>query len=81
MIVLGIIAWVLCAGIASGVMIHVNPDEWSDGFEGLCMFTCLIGWPILAVIGLMYLVMKKLSNVGIFFAGFIDKLFEKKEEE
>lgn len=80
-IALIIIAWVLCAGITCGVMMHVDPDEWSDGYEVLCMFTCLLGWPLLAVIGLVYLVMKKLSNIGIFVAGFLDKLSEKKEEQ
>lgn len=80
MIVLGIIAWVLCAEITCGVMIHDQPDEWNDGLEWV-MLVCLLGWPILAFISLIYLVMKQLSMIGMFFAGLINKLFEEKEDE
>ncbi len=84
MIVLGIIVWVLCAGIMCGFMMHDEPGERED-IVGAYMFACLLGWPILAFASLIYLAkklaMKQLSKIGMFFAGLIDKLFERKEEQ
>lgn len=80
MIVLGIIAWVLCAGITCGVMMHIYPNEWGDT-PVFCMGVCLMGWYIFALMGLGYIVLKRLSKIGMFFAGFLDKAFERKEEE
>ena len=79
-IVLTIIAWVICAGITCGAMMHVQPDEWADA-PILCMSMCIIGWWLFAILGIGYLVMKQLSKIGLFVAGFLDKAFEKKEDE
>ena len=79
MIVLGIIAWILCAGITCGAMMHVWADEWADD-PTLCMFICFVGWWSFAILGIGYLIVKQLSKIGLFVAGFLDKLFEKKEE-
>lgn len=77
MIVLFIIAWILCAGITCGVMMHVQPDEWADD-PTLCMSICIVGWWLFAIFGIgcfvIYLVMKQLSKIGLFVAGFLDKL-------
>ena len=73
MIVLGIIAWILCAGITCGVMMHVLPDEWADT-PILCMTMCILGWWLFAIWGIGYFVMKQLSKIGLFVAGFLDKL-------
>ena len=84
MIVLFIIAWILCAEITCGVMMHVDPDEWAYD-PILCMLICIIGWWLIAIFGIgslvIYLVMKQLSKIGLFVAGFLDKLIEKKEEQ
>jgi len=83
MIVLFIIAWILCAGITCGAMMHVWADEWADD-PILCMFICILCWWFVAIFGIgsfiIYLVMKQLSKIGMFFAGLIDKLFEEMEE-
>ena len=79
-IALFLIAWVICAIITCGAMIHVQQNEW-NGAEGLCMFACFFGWPILALIGVVFFTMKELSKLGVFFAGFFDKMFEKKDNE
>lgn len=80
MIALGIIAWVLCAGITCGAMMHVWADEWADS-PILCMAVCIVSWWLFAILGIGYLVVKQLSKIGMFFAGLIDKVFEKKEEQ
>ena len=79
-IALIIVAWILCAGITCGVMMHVQPDEWGDA-PVLCMGLCLVGWFLFALMGIGYIVLKQLSKVGLFFAGFLDKEFERKEDE
>lgn len=76
MIVLFIIAWILCAGITCGAMMHVWGDEWADT-PTLCMFMCIIGWWLFAIFGIGYWVMKQLSKIGLFVAGFLDKLMDK----
>ena len=84
MIALFIIAWVLCAVITCGVMMHVDPDEWADD-PTLCMTICIVGWWFFAVWGIgslvIYSVMKQLSKIGLFVAGFLDKLMDKKDEK
>ncbi len=79
-IALTIIAWVICAGITCGCMMHVYPDEWGDD-PVFSMGMCLMGWPILALIGIIILSLKKLSKIGVFFAGFLDEVFEKEKED
>ena len=73
MIVLGIIAWILCAGITCGAMIHAQPDEWADD-PILCMTICIVGWWFFAILDIGYLVMKQLSKIVLIVAGFLDKL-------
>lgn len=80
MIALYIIAWVLCAGITCGGMMHNYPDEWGDAPVS-CMGICLMGWPVFMFIGIGYIVLKRLSKIGMFVAGFLDKAFEKEEED
>ena len=80
MIVLGIIAWVLCAAITYGVLMHVDPDEMEDD-PLLGMFICVLIWPLFILIGIGIVILSRLSKIGMFFAGLIDKLFEKKEEQ
>lgn len=80
MIVLGIIAWVLCAAITYGVLMHVDPDEMEDE-PLLGMFICVLIWPYFFLIGIGIVILSRLSKIGMFFAGLIDKLFEKKEDE
>lgn len=75
-----VIAWVICAGITCGCMMHFIPDEWGDA-PVLCMGLCLMGWLLFALMGIGYIVLKQLSKVGSFFAGFLDKALERKEEE
>lgn len=79
-IALIIVAWILCAGITCGVMMHVQPDEWGDA-PILCMFMCIIGWWLFAIFGIGYLVMKQLSKIGLFVAGFLDNLFGEGDED
>lgn len=80
MIVLGIIAWVLCAAITYGVLMHVDPDEMEDD-PLLGMFMCVLIWPLFVLIGIGIVILSRLSKIGIFVAGFLDKLFEEKEEQ
>lgn len=84
MIVLGIIAWVLCAGIMYGVGMHVDPNE-IESDQILWMFLFLFMWPIFLsmgiVMGIGYVALRELTKIGMFFAGLIDKLFEKKGEQ
>lgn len=80
MIVLGIIAWVLCAAITYGVLMHVDPDEMEDD-PLLGMFMCVLIWPLFVLIGIGIVILSRLSKIGMFFAGLIDKLFEEKEEQ
>lgn len=80
MIALFIIAWVICAVITCGGMMHVYPDEWGDD-PVFCMGICLGLWPVFALIGIGYIVLKRLSKIGMFFAGFLDKALERKEDE
>ena len=79
-VALTIIAWVICAGIMCGVMMHVYPDEWGDD-PVFCMGMCLMTWPIFALMGIGLVVIKQLSKVGMFFAGLFDKAFEREEEK
>ena len=80
MIVLGIIAWVFCATITYGALMHVNPDEIEDE-PLLGMFMCVLIWPLFILIGIGIVILSRLSKIGMFCAGFIDKLFEEKEDE
>lgn len=80
MIVLGIIAWLLCAAITYGVLMHVDPDEMEDD-PLLGMFLCVLIWPFFILIGIGIVILSRLSKIGMFFAGLIDKLFERKEEQ
>ena len=79
-VALTVIAWVICAGITCGCMMHFIPDEWGDT-PVFCMWMCLMVWPMLLLMGIGYIVLKQLSKVGSFFAGFLDKALERKEEE
>ena len=80
MIVLGIIAWVLCAAITYGVLMHVDPDEMEDE-PLLGMFLCVLIWPLFVLIGIGIVILSRLSKIGMFFAGFLDKALERKEDE
>lgn len=80
MIVLFIIAWILCAGITCGAVMHVQPDEWADE-PTLCMFICIACWWLFAICGIGYLVVRQLSKIGLFVAGFLDKLMGEGDEE
>lgn len=77
---LTIIAWVICAGITCGGMMHVYPDEWGDD-PVFCMGMCLGIWPVFALMGIGYLILKRMSKIGMFVAGFLDKVLEWKEEQ
>jgi len=79
-VALTVIAWVICAGITCGCMMHFIPDEWGDE-PVLCMALCLVGWFLFAIMGIGYIVIKQMSKIGMFFAGFLDKAFERKEDE
>ena len=79
-VALTVIAWVICAGITCGGMMHFLPDEWGDA-PVFCMGMCLIGWFLFAIMGVGYIVLKQLSKIGMFVAGFLDKVLEKEEEQ
>lgn len=79
MIVLGIIAWVLCAVIMYGIYMHVDPNE-IESDPIFWMFLFVLMWPIFLLRGIGYVALRKLTKIGIFVAGFLDKLFEEKEE-
>ena len=59
---------------------HVQPDEWADD-PTLCMSICIVGWWLFAILGIGYLIMGQLSKIGLFFAVFLDKLMDKKDEK
>lgn len=80
MIVLIITAWILCAIITCGVMMHVQPDEWLDS-QVLCMVVCLVCWWLFAAMGIGYLIIKQLSKLGLFVAGFLGALISEVDEE
>lgn len=84
MIVLGIIAWVLCAGIMYGVGMHVDPDE-IESDPIFWMFLFVLMWPMFLLMGIVmsivYAALRKLTKIGVFVACFLDKLFEKKGEQ
>ena len=79
-VVLTIIAWFICAVITCGGMMHFCPDDWA-GDEWLCMMVCLGAWPIFALGGIGYIVLKQLSKIGMFFAGFLDKALDRKDNQ
>ena len=80
MTVLFILVWVLCAVITYGVIMHMQPDEWTDDIE-LYMFICLIGWWLFAILWISCLILRQLCKIALFFAGFLDKLMDKRDEK
>ena len=79
MTVLFILVWALCAGIMYGVGMHVDPDE-IESDPILWMFLFVLMWPIFLLMGIGYAALRKLTKIGIFVAGFLDKLMDKKDE-
>lgn len=79
-----VIAWIMCAIVAYGIMKYKDDTNEMEGAETLWMGVCLAIWPILLIMGIGSLIgsflLKKLSNLGEFVGGFLYGAFGKKED-
>lgn len=79
MILFGIIVWLICSIVASGMVLHIFPDEWSVDDALLVFILCVIGWPSFAIFGIAYYILMKISLLAIFMKGFLDAMSKKEQ--
>ena len=81
LIVLGIIAYIVCMFIFTGVWAVIDPDydiHNLDDDDYMELFVLSIIWPVLTVGGLIFLIIKKSSYITAFVCGFFSQF--KKED-
>ena len=71
LIVLIIFAWIVCAVITAGVLMHIDPEEWGRDLQVNMLF-CIAAWPMLVVAGIGYVLLTKLSKLSMVVYGFLD---------
>lgn len=71
MIVLIIFAWIVCAVITEGVLMHIDPEEWEDDLQANMLF-CIAMWPMLVIAGIGYVLLTQLSKLSMVVYGFLD---------
>lgn len=67
--------WILMASICAGCLMHFFPDEWNPHDPEnsiLAMYLGLTCWWLFAVMGIGYLILKVLSKLPLFIAGFLN---------
>lgn len=79
-VILTAIAWIFCSGVCYGILMHYDAENCSDE-PVMTMFMCLIAWWFFTIIGIGYLIIKQLSKVGEFFAGFIDRILDGEKKQ
>ena len=73
-IILVIVAWIACAVITAGCIIFF--DEAIEDEEDLLILVglSLVMWPIFLLMGAGKLILKELSKLSLFVAGFINSM-------
>lgn len=72
MIFLGVIAWLICAIITAGFVMHVC--EWDNDEAWYALLMSIIAWPLYAVFAIARYILMRIGLLAICIKGFLDEM-------
>lgn len=80
MILFGIIVWLICSIVTSGMVLHIFPEEWGEDNAWAALLVCIMSWPLLALFVIAHYILMKISLLAVFVKGFLDAMSKKKSK-
>lgn len=79
MILFGIIVWLICSIVTSGMVMHIFPEDWYVDDAWAALLVCIMSWPLLALFVIAHYILMKISLSAIFAKGFLDAMSKKEQ--